>query len=235
MNTRLNHLVFLFMRIGENMRKLLVSLCSIAVIIIGLTFIDKLLKPDIVLEERPKTTESFADYDLYNFGDNFKTISINTKTFVDCNVDGVNLTYNNSYLTINEKEIADVTYLYSYFAIYGESLIVLGYTKDNTNYLYGYNYKTGEEKFITTYKEMLIDFKQEIIFEEVGIIVNFTFIKDNKHLKYKNDLCTIKDTDITVNRAVEYFYDSNTKFIGNNEELYSINLYSYLQKNNICS
>ena len=217
------------------MRKLLIFLICILIIVFGLFIINKLLNPKITYEFESTTTKSFKEYSLFNYGDNFETYIINNNSKFNITIDKVNITFNNSTLSINDYILDNVDKIYDYFSIYDKSVVVIGYSKDNLNYLLNYNYNLNEDKIISNYNGMIIDFESGLIFEDLGYIVNYSYINDNVYLKTGQDICDIKKTDIIVNKALEYYFDKNDKTFKKTEELYSSNLYSYINKYNLCN
>ncbi|MCH5167772.1 MAG: hypothetical protein J1F35_07810 [Erysipelotrichales bacterium] len=216
------------------MRKLLIFLICVLVIVIGVYSINYLLNPDSLKETEPPTTKSFKDYSLFNYGDHFKTYSIGNKDRIDNLIDGVKIVFQNKTLLVNDHEIPNIQNLYDYFATYDDSLLVMAYYQGNKAYVITYNYNIDDYKVISDYNNMIIDSTDGLIFEDEGVIINYSYIKDNKYLKNNIDICEIEKDDFTANIAIEHYYDKNEKKLSKTEEIYSLNLYSYKKKYNLC-
>lgn len=215
------------------MRKVLLALVSVLILVISVLAIKHLLDPNENFDFKTTTTRSFKDYTLFNYGDHFNTYVIEGNLF-SYDFGDKKVSYVDNVLKINEKKITDVSYVYEYFSIYDDAFLVIGYTKENKNYILNYNFYTKEEKILEEYKGMLVDFKEGLIFEDVGYLVNYSYIKDNKHIKSDESVCDIPKKDDIILKTVEYYYDTNQKFINNTEELFSNNVYGYIQKYSLC-
>lgn len=216
------------------MKKLLVILICLLLIIVGMYSIDYLLTPRDFRNVGTTTIVSFKDYSLFNYGDHFKTYVIDIKDEFDYSIERIKLKYENGTLSINEKVIENVESVYDYFAIYEDNFVVLGYSKDGNSYIMNYNLNLDKEMIISDYKGMLVDLNEGLIFEDEGIIVNYSFVKDNRYIKDDSSICDVKNKEMTMIRAVEHYYDRNEKFIDKTEELYSMNLMGYINKYQIC-
>ena len=217
------------------MRKILISLTSILVIIAGVYLINYLLNPNNLVDREQTTTRSFKDYNLFNYGDNFKTYSIENKRNIDYLINGVKITYENETLLINEHETSMVQGLYDYFATYDDSLLILAYYQGGESFIITYNYDIDDYKVLANYNNMIVDLREGLIFNDDGVIINYSYVKDNKYLKNNKNICDIENDDLTANIAVQYYYDNNEHKLGKIEEIYKLNLYTYKKKNNLCT
>lgn len=218
------------------MKKVVVMFMSLIIIGIGLFFIRRLLNPDNevpTLEEN--TTISYGDYELFNFDTNFNVYSLKDTSDFHILVQNINIDYQDGNMFIADKAFDEVLNVYSYFAIYNNSVVVMAY-KDINGYAYliMYDTYTRELDIIDKIDGFYVDIEENVIFENLGIIVNTSKIQDNKLIGTNNDICKIKDQGMIVNQTYEVYYDPNTKKFTREESLYSLNLYSYLNNNNLC-
>ncbi len=217
------------------MKKIIVSVCSVLIIVVSLIFIQRLLYDDGDLGDKTTTTISFGEYDLFDYGGNYASYVISDLEYFDYLLDGFDIRYENNILTINEKEFTGISKVYKYFAIYDKSVLVMGITTEDGDAVLTYNYKLEHLEMYDNYKGMLVGLDRDLVFEDAGFLVNYTNIKDNKYIKGNKDICKIKeDGKITAYLAVEYYYDKSAKKFLKSEELYSTNLFVYKRDNNLC-
>lgn len=218
------------------MKKIIVAVISLLIIGISMLFINKLLNPDNeseVVEE--KTTMSYGEYFLFNFDTNVNVYSLKDPSNFHLFVQSINIDYQDDSIIISDKEFDEVLSVYSYFAIYDDAVVVMAY-KDINNYshIVIYNTYLKELDIIDKVDSFYIDIDEDIIFENIGIIVNTSKVFDNKLRETNMNICKIKDKNMIVNQTFEIYYDKNTKKFTKNEGLYSTNLYSYINQNNLC-
>lgn len=217
------------------MKKIIVSLLCILIIVIGILLIVKLLHPSDLLDNYNTTTKSYKDFSLFNYGEHFKMYDTGKSNMFDYTIGSAHIKFGDNTLTINDKIIENINSIYQYFSIYDDSLIVIGYTKDNNNYLLNYNLTLDKELLLSNYKDMIIDFKEGLIFEDKGIIVNYSFVEDNIYIKTNTSIC---DKDIKKEiaiRGIEHYYDEDEKFVDGLEELYLLTIDDYIKKYKICN
>lgn len=212
---------------------MIVMLFSVLLIACCVRLIAYLLDPPIQYELDRKNSV-VSDEDIYNYGSHFKTFSISNKENFEYKSDSLSIKYDGYTLKINEKVFEDVTSLYDFFSIYDDTLLVISYVADETMNVFVYNFKNGEEKFINKYNDMIIDLDSSITFDDDGITLSFTSIKDGKFIKNKKDICKDKDKSKKVIKTVLYKYKSDECIIDGNAELYSMSLLTYLNKYNLC-
>lgn len=82
------------------MKKLIAILTSLLLIVIGCFLINKLLNPNI--EYKLFKESEINDEDIYNYGDSFKTLSLGGRDDFTYESNGVNVTYKDSVLKIND-------------------------------------------------------------------------------------------------------------------------------------
>lgn len=218
------------------MKKVFVMIISLVIIGISLFFINKLLSPDNEdYEVEESTTISYGDYELFNFDTNFNVYSLKDPSNFHIVVQNINIDYQEGSIVVAERVFDEVQTVYSYFAIYGNSVVVMAYKDINeSSHVIMYDTYTSELEVIDKIDSFYVTIDENIIFENVGIIINTTKIKSNKIIGTNNDICKIKDQDMLVSQTYEIYYDSNTKKFSKNESLYSLNLYSYISNNNLC-
>lgn len=221
--------------IGDTMKKVIVGIVVFIILDIAVLLINQLLQPEEVEEVNENTTISYGDYELFNFGNNFNVYNLKKSSDFHINVQNINLDYENGQIIIGEEMFNEVDRVYSHFAIYDNSLVVVAY-QDAKKYshLILYDAYTKELKVMDKIEDFYINIEDDIIFENVGIIVNTSKIMANKLIGTKNDICRFKDQDMIVTQTYELYYDKNTKMFNKKEVLYSINLYSYINNNNLC-
>ena len=214
------------------MKKIIPILTSLLLIVIGCFLINKLLNPNI--EYKLFKESEINDEDIYNYGDSFKTLSLGGRDDFTYESNGVNVTYKDSVLKINDYEVFNVESVYNYFSIYHNELIVISYTVDAKAQLLFYNKSVDNAYLVSEYRGFLLDAGSNITFDDEGITVSFIGIKDNKLIKGNKDICKIKDEDIVVVKTYLLEYKSDERWIGEPKLLYSYNLFSYKNKNNLC-
>ncbi len=212
------------------MKKLIAILTSLLLIVIGCFLINKLLNPNI--EYKLFKESEINDEDIYNYGDSFKTLSLGGRDDFTYESNGVNVTYKDSVLKINDYEVFNVESVYNYFSIYHNELIVISYTVDAKAQLLFYNKSVDNAYLVSEYRGFLLDAGSNITFDDDGITVSFIGIKDNKLIKGNKDICKIKDIVVVKTYLLEY--KSDERWIGEPKLLYSYNLFSYKNKNNLC-
>lgn len=217
------------------MKKIIVSVFSLIIIISSLFFIEKLLEEPRDDGEITTTTVSFGEYDLFDYGEVYSAYVINDTSYFEYLLYGFDIKYRDNVLEINDEVIDAIDVVYKYFAIYDASILVMGYRKNDVDYVLTYNYKLKDKYEYSIYKDMLVDLEQDLIFEDAGFIINFTNVKNNKYVKNDKDICSIKNDDkIKASLAVEYYYSVSDKKFTKSEELYSVNLFVYKRDNNLC-
>lgn len=218
------------------MKKILAMMVSLIIIGISLFFINKLLNPDNEIDEVEKsTTVSYGEYELFNFDTNFNVYSLKNPDDFHILVQNINVDYQDNRVIVADKTFEEVQEVYSYFAIYSNSVVVMAY-KDSNNYshLMMYDTYTSDLNIIDKIDGFYVNIDENIIFENVGVVISTSKIVDNKLIETNKDICKIKNQDMIVNQTYEIYYDPNTKKFINNESLYSLNLYSYINNNNLC-
>lgn len=217
------------------MKKIIVIVISLIIISISLMFINKLLNPREEKVEEKNTTVSYGEYSLFNFDDNVNVYSLKDPSNFHILVQNINLDYQDGNILIVDKEFDEVLKVYSYFAIYDDSVVVMAY-KDINNYshIVIYNTYLKELDIIDELDSFYVNIDEDIIFENIGIIVNTSKIFENKLMGTNTNICKIKDKNMTINQTYEIYYDMNNKKFTKNEVLYSTNLYSYINNNNLC-
>ncbi len=214
------------------MKKLIAILTSLLLIVVGCFLINKLLNPNI--EYKLFKESEVDDEDIYNYGDSFKTLSLGDRNDFTYEKNGVKITYKDSILKINDYEVSNVESVYNYFSIYHDELIVISYTVDSKAQLLFYNKSVDNAYLISEYKGFILDINSSITFDDDGITVSFIGVKDNKLIKGNKDICKIKDEDMVVVKTYLLEYKNNERWIGEPKLLYSYNLFSYKNKNNLC-
>lgn len=217
------------------MKKIIVAVISLTIIIVSTIFIIKLLNPDNQVEEvNDNTTVSYGDYELFNFDSNVNVYSFKDSSNFHIIVQNINLDYEDGNILVGEKSFDEVLEVYGYFAIYDSSVVVMAY-KDINNYdhIIMYDVFTKELNIIDKIDSFYVTM-DDIIFENIGIVINTSKILDNKIIGTNNDICSIKDKNMIVKQTYEVYYDINTKKFTKNEVLYFTNLYSYINEKKCC-
>lgn len=216
------------------MKKIIVGMLSLVIIFVSLMFIIKLLSPDDEPQEIDDQTISYGDYELFNYGSNFNTYNLNDPTNFNIVVQNIGITYDGELLTIQEEQFDEVLNIYSYFAIYDNSVVVFSYQDINqVAHVVIFDVFTDKINIIDKIGAFYVTL-DDLIFENVGVIINTSKVKDGMLIGTKEDICKIKDQDMIVKQTYELYYDINTKEFGNEEILYSNNLYSYISNYNLC-
>lgn len=217
------------------MKKIIVAVISLAIIIVSTIFITKLLNPDDQAKEvNNNTTISYGDYELFNFDSNVNVYSFKDPSNFHIIVQNINLDYEDGNILVGEESFDEVLEVHGYFAIYDSSVVVMAYKDINKyDHIIMYDVFTKELNIIDKIDSFYVTM-DDIIFENIGIVINTSKILDNKIIGTNNDICSIKDKNMIVKQTYEVYYDINTKKFSKNEVLYFTNLYSYINEKKCC-
>lgn len=214
-------------------KKIIVVLLSALIIAVSVKGIMLLLDPPIHYA-LDKKSSSIRNDETYNFGEHFKTFSVSGLLKFDYNSDDLTLNYDGANLKINDKLINNVSSVYDYYAVYDNSVLVISYVVDDVSNLYIYNYQKNQEKIINKYKEMILDQDSPITFDDDGITLSFTSVKDDKYIKNGKSICDDKKMDRVVSKTVLYKYNSDSLSFDESKVLYDTSLLNYLNKKHLC-
>lgn len=215
------------------MKKIIVVLLSVLIIAVSIKGITYLLDPPIHYALDKKST-SIREDETYNFGEHFKTFSVSGLLKFDYNSGDLNLSYDGNILKINDKLINNVSSVYDYYATYDDSVLVISYVIDDVSYLHIYNYHENQEKVINKYKEMILDRNSPITFDDDGITLSFTGVKNDEFIKNGKSICKDKKMDKVVSKTVLYKYNCDLLSFDEKEMLYDTSLLNYINKNHLC-
>lgn len=215
------------------MKKLIIILLSILILLIGVRIIMCLLDPPIHYALDKKN--SFIDsLNTYNYGDYFKTYSIEGLSNFEYTDDDFTIECDGNILKVNDNEF-DVVSLDNYFSIYDDELFVISFTDLSGVNILVYNLRLNDFKLISSYKEMLIHGDSPITYSDDGITLSFTSIDGDKFIKNNKSICKTKDKSKDVIKTLLYKYDVDKKAFSNvPDTIYSISLKTYIDKYDLC-
>jgi len=206
------------------MKKIFFSIIIVLILIFGVLIINNILTVndiEIVKEESTTSTNDSSIYHEY-------ILDLNTTN----NIDNISILYHDNKLYINENEINNITYINELITIYENVVVVLTVTENDNNEVLIYDYISNTFNRIIEYDGLTFNIDEDIIYEDIGIIINFSKLKDN----YISNtyICDIKDDSMIISKSVEYYYDSYNNTFDKEELLYSSTVSSYKKANNIC-
>lgn len=227
------------------MKKIMITILTIVVLFGGILSIFKILYPSLEEEQIKTTTTKRVETELgYVIVDNEKNfqsylINRNIEDNFSIKVKDNEIKYNNKEIFINEKSMIKNVTIINKFVLYSNTRLVLlfNYIDSPFSGMIFYNMIDQSFKVIDSLDSKYISFKNNLYFENIGIIFDLTIV-DDKYI-YLNDkkyeICKFeysKETPVIEN--VEYFFDFNLKEFATYEVVSSLNYGSYKATNKIC-
>lgn len=227
------------------MKKVMIIILTIVVLFGGILSILKILNPYLE-EEQIKTTttkpvETELGYVIVDNEKNFQSylINRNIEENFSIKVKETEIEYTNKTIFINGKSVIKNVSIINKFVLYSNTRLVLlfNYIDSPFSGMIFYNMIDKTFKVIDSLDSKYISFKNNLYFENIGIIFDLTIV-DDKYIYLndkQNEICKFEySKEIPVIENVEYFFDYNLKEFTTYEVVSSLNYGSYKAINKIC-
>ena len=222
------------------MKRVIITICSIAILALGLFLIYTCLNPkakdlfdDIINNNSDKNVEEYKKDDYFS---SYLFSDIDYDEYSSIN-ENVKISIWNNVLNINDVEIESISYLFGEYAIYDNTLLVMIYRNDKfENRIMEYNLNTGEFAFISELNDARVFISDYISFDKAGVSIVSTYISNGflKVGKKKENICDLKKYKGYVAFENIVNYNKASYLLDTSEVVRELTLDDYKLANDIC-